>query len=91
MLKCITLRMNGQCRNYTGNAGIYKGIKRFEFERKGTVLKKDSNYKGHCHMSMHVDDFLIVGSDSESVINEFKEKFEIRNDELNLTMHLGLE
>ena len=38
MLKCITLRINSQHRNYTGNTRIYKGIKRFEFECKGTVL-----------------------------------------------------
>jgi len=30
--------MNTQYRNYTTNAGIYKSIRRFEFERKGTVL-----------------------------------------------------
>ena len=30
--------MNGQYRNYMGNSGIYKGIYRQDFERRGTIL-----------------------------------------------------
>ena len=58
--------MNSQHRNYTGNARIYKGIKRFEFQRKGTVLNPpipfivepslvDHSPENMCKVNLHVN------------------------------------
>ena len=57
----------------------------------GIWIKKDSNYNGYCYISTHADDFLIIGTDPESVMKAFKDKFEIRNDKINPAMYLGIE
>ena len=56
-----------------------------------TWIKKDDNYDGYSFMSAHVDDFLIIGTDPEPVMNAFKDEFDIRNDELNPSAYLVLE
>ena len=55
----------------------------------GTHTKKDPNYEGFSCASTHVDDFLIIGTDLESIIEKFKEKFDIVHEEVNPTSYLG--
>ena len=54
-------------------------------------IKKDSNYNRYCYISTHINNFLIIGTDQESVMKAFKDKFEIGNDKINPTIYLGME
>ena len=42
-------------------------------------------------MLTHMDDFLIISTDAETIMEGFKEKFETSHNELNPTSYLGLK
>ena len=45
----------------------------------------------YSYISTHVDDFLIISTNPEPIMEEFKKKFQIRNIELSPTSYLGLQ
>ena len=53
--------------------------------------KKDSNCEGHTCMSTHMDNFLMIVTNPEPIMESFKKKFGIRHEEINPTSCLGLQ
>ena len=54
-------------------------------------IKKDPNYDGCSRASTHVDDFLIIVTDPEPIMEGVKNKFDTRHEDVNLTSYLGLQ
>ena len=59
-------------------------------EDPDTWIKKNPNHDGCHRASTHVDDFLIIGTDLEPIMEGFKNNFEMRHEEVNPTSYLGL-
>ena len=55
------------------------------------LIKKDPGHKMHSCTSTHVDDFLIIGTNKEPIMEAFKKKFDMRHEEINPTSYLRLQ
>ena len=42
-------------------------------------------------MSTHVDDFLVIGTNPDPIIEAFKKNFDMMHEEINTTSYLGLQ